>query len=300
MGDFLGKVLPGVLFLSIGIWHLLCSTYKYVKSPSAFESQVWHPVSSKSSFLRHLELYVIMTASALIIFYELGPAASFQPLDNGAIPLPLLPGYERACVVFLFFLYASAVLISEKTSLLPLPPGSGHVLLAVTFACQLILVHFHPVMAEELEAPANTLLSYAIGVTVLSLVLLLWYPKSILLDIVAGAGITLQGTWLLQVAFSLYMEGAIPTGCKVMPNLPDGRHGPTSCTNMESKHRAMGIMNLLFNVHLIGVVLFSLVLRGTVFKCCAPAEGYGELELETPNFRSDLHQGVVLEDDLED
>lgn len=280
MGDFVGHVLPGTFFLCVGLWHLVSTIGNYVSSPATFKSRVWHPVEGLPHGAQPLELYAILLGTAADVAYELGVSADFRPLRGGAVPAFMVADFEHAGMLTVFFLFALAVLLSERTALLPLPPGAGHVLAAVAFGTELLLFHFHSVdHAGLLEAQLHTLLTYAIGACLAPTLLALWHPRSFLLDVVANAAVTLQGTWFYQMAFSLYVKGFIPSGCVHHPPLPSGADGPTTCIP-EAKHRAAGVMNLAFNLHIVAVLLLCLIIFAVTFRLRAPRQGYSELETE--------------------
>lgn len=283
MGDFLGHVLPGFFFLCVGLWHLTCTISSYVSSPATFKSRVWHPVEALPHGAQPLELYAIMLGTAADIFYELGPSADFKPLRGGAIPTFMVSDFEHAGMLTVFFLFALAVLLSERTLLLPLPPGATHVLAAVAFGTELLLFHYHSIDHMGLEAQLHTLLTYAIGACLAPTLAALWHPRSFLLDVLTNAAIVLQGTWFLQMAFSLYVKGFIPTGCVHHAPLPSGEDGSTTCLGGlggDAMHRAAGVMNLAFNLHIVGVLLLSLAIFAVTFRLRAPTQGYSELGTE--------------------
>lgn len=92
-------------------------------------------------------------------------------------------------------------------------------------------------------------------------------PKAFLVDMVLCMGLILQGTWQFQMALSLYVEGFIPLGCRSMQEdltrrVSAGygtRLSSTLCDIQEARIRAIDLMNLAFNCHIIVVVLFSMM-----------------------------------------
>lgn len=94
-------------------------------------------------------------------------------------------------------------------------------------------------------------------------------PKLFLVNLVLCMGVILQGTWLFQTGLYLFVEGFIPEGCHY-------RGGATQCDVEVSRVRAVALVNLAFNFHVIAVVLLSVVVFAVVAKVqgSAPRRGY--------------------------
>lgn len=95
-------------------------------------------------------------------------------------------------------------------------------------------------------------------------------PKLFLVDVVLCMGIILQGTWLFQIGLYLYVEDYIPQGCHYRLDLPTGIDGSTVCDVEVSRIRAVALMNLAFNFHVIMVVCFSVLMFALVAKVHGP------------------------------
>lgn len=83
-------------------------------------------------------------------------------------------------------------------------------------------------------------------------------------------GIILQGTWLFQIGLYLYVEEFIPEGCHYRLGLPTGTDGSTLCEVEVSRIRAVALVNLAFNFHVIMVVFFSVLVFAIVAKLHGP------------------------------
>jgi hypothetical protein len=206
MGTFLGHCLPAFFFLAIGLWHLYSCLVSYAHSDrQKYVAEVYHEGPGR---FRYIELHLIIGATLFDIVFELLLSTDFRPLDkNGHIPMSLLNDYEHSAMLFLFFLFALATLISESTDLLPLPQGALHAIAGVCFSIEFLLFHFHSANHEGLEAQAHTLLTIPIFACLALSWLLTWRNGSFILDLAAAASLVLQGTWFLQVAFTLFYPG---------------------------------------------------------------------------------------------
>jgi len=99
-------------------------------------------------------------------------------------------------------------------------------------------------------------------------------------------GIILQGTWMFQIGLFLYVEDYIPEGCHYRLDLPTGIDGSTQCDVEVSRIRAVALMNLAFNFHVILVLLVSVLVFAVVAKLHGPRRGYDAIldgELPKPH-----------------
>lgn len=274
MGTFFGHLAPGVFILAIGLWHLYNTLSSYSRSPATFRSRVWHPVPWGGGRLWYLEPWLLAVGTAALAFYELLICSDFRPLENGAIPFYLLEDWEHTSMVSTFCLFALAVLLSETTALLPLPPGGQHLLAVAAFCTEWVLFNFHSINHGGLEGQAHLLLTYAVAAVIFGGVATALAPACFLADCVMTLGVALNGTWLIQMAFNLYIDGAVPTGCHHGPDLPDGRDGRTLCDTKDAEHRGMAILNLEFNFHVLCLLVLYVVSYAAIRRACPEEATY--------------------------
>ncbi|GAQ84847.1 hypothetical protein KFL_002080250 [Klebsormidium nitens] len=257
MGTFLGHCLPGGFFLAVGLWHLFSCVVRYARADGLrYVAKVYH---QGPGFLKFFELYLIILATLFDIFFELFLSTDFRPLDkHGNIPMSLLNDYEHSAMLFVFLIFALATLLSESTNLLPLPRGALHGVAGFCFLIEFLLFHFHSANHEGLESQVHTLLTIPIFACMALSWLLTWQNGSFLMDLAAAGALVLQGTWFLQVAFTLFFPGTIPLGCHHEPDAPNGTDGSTTCKDEMATHRAKAIANLLFTCHVAVVLMLTL------------------------------------------
>lgn len=148
MGSLIGHVLPGIVFLTLGLCHLFNNIKLYSLYPNSFKSSLWFLTSK----LRYLELFFIVAGSSISISIDLfiGPA-KHQPLDpDGTIPSNHLINFEHSSVSTFLLVYASFAIILDrlkpKTQL-----GITQLLGAVAFANQFFLFYLHSTDHKGLE-----------------------------------------------------------------------------------------------------------------------------------------------------
>ncbi|GJP73773.1 hypothetical protein CLOP_g4459 [Closterium sp. NIES-67] len=255
MGSFAGHVIPGTLFLLVGLWHLRCGIKNYLAAPQAFVSRMWHPAPLPGHWSR-LELYIIVAGSFLdMTLVELGIGTGFRPIENGGVAPGHLNNFEHASMLLMFFVLGCAVLVSETTSLLPLPLGALHVLAALAFLCEGLLFSLHSTTHSGAEPRYHLLLALCIAACVACALLAAACPRSFLLDAFGSGAIALQGLWFWQTAMSLYGP-LIPSGCYLQPNTT------LRCDSEEIEHRGTALAVLQFIALLASILVLCLVYYG--------------------------------------
>lgn len=128
MGSFIGHILPGTLFLLVGVWHIWCSVVRYVSSPNTFRVRVWNPVPAFDGRLKHLELYVISIGAFIDLCIELLVATQLKFFVGGILNSTYLNNFEHSGMLLMFFIFGVVTLLSEKTRL-------GVVVMFLAFSC---------------------------------------------------------------------------------------------------------------------------------------------------------------------
>ncbi|XP_024377077.1 uncharacterized protein [Physcomitrium patens] len=212
MGSFKGHVLPGSMFLLVGLWHTLNSITNYVENPKAFRARVWHPVRCFSGKTRCLELYILLVGTFTDMCIEFFYSTHLKFTVNGAINTNHLNDFEHAAMLLMFFLFVIVVLISENTRWLPLPEGSLFVVAAMAFTAEFLLFYFHSTNHHGLEGRYHEILVLLIGLCIVCALLSAAYPENFAADMLSGIALTLQGAWFYMIAFTLYGP-LMPDGC---------------------------------------------------------------------------------------
>ena len=115
MGSFPGHVLPGTLFLLVGIWHTWCSIERYVLNPKSFRVRVWNPIPGFDGKLKYLELYVITIGSFIDMCIELLYSTHLKWFVNGMLNSGHMNNFEHGGMLLMFFIFGLIALLSEKT-----------------------------------------------------------------------------------------------------------------------------------------------------------------------------------------
>ncbi|KAJ7299193.1 hypothetical protein O6H91_Y103800 [Diphasiastrum complanatum] len=256
MGTLIGHVGSGTGFFLVGLWQLFNVIRNYTQSPWTFEAKPWFPFKIKSK-LKYTELYVIMFGSTLFIAGELFIfPEKHQPLaKDWTIPSEHLKNFEHSSIAFFFLLYATVALCLSCWRM-EVPYGLVHLLAAIAFSQELLLLHLHSSDHIGLEGQYHWLFQLIVFVCLCGTLLEIALPHSFLVALVRAMGVFFQGCWLIQMGIVLWIPAATPTDCK-LHNEDD--HNVVRCSD-KAEMRAKALATLQFNWYLAAVVIFTLLL----------------------------------------
>lgn len=254
MGTLVGHVAPGFAFLILGLWHLFNHIKLHIKNPNSYISPTWFSTSK----FKYLELYLIMLASTASISMELfiGPDRH-QPFDtDGTIPSYHLHNFEHALISMAFFAYAASSIIIDKIEN-QAKFALTQFLASIAFFQQLLLFHLHSADHMGPEGQYHLLLQVLVFVSLSTTLLGIPMQKSFLVSFVRSLSIFFQGLWLMVMGYMLWTPSLIAKGCFM--NSEEG-HKVVRCSDQESLHRAVSLVNILFSWLVIVVAVFGVSL----------------------------------------
>ncbi|PKA59315.1 hypothetical protein AXF42_Ash001409 [Apostasia shenzhenica] len=190
-----------------------------------------------------------LAAVHAIVSSILSAVASGDPL-GASLPLSSLPA------VSLFLLYALSSL------LLPLPPSLLHLLSFSAFAQEFLLFRLRSNKDPDgLENRYFDLLLVPILLCAIASLFAIARPRSPFPRLARAAGLALHGSWLLQMAFSLFTS-VVAHGCVLRRR--SRANFTVACHGHVDVHRGSAIATLQFNCHLAILVVVAIGLYGAL------------------------------------
>lgn len=286
MAGLLYHVFSSSSLLSLGLYHLISTTKTHIKSPRDYSAKPYHPLP-QSHRLRHLQLYLLLLCLLIAFAHQTLVSSDSDPLLKGRTPVHRFTSLQSAAVLFLFLLLSLALLLSESTSLLPLPPD-----IFFGVASALFFLHYSvssasaSVQTSDLQAECDGVSARISALSSVLCLVLACHPRLFVADAGLAASLCLQGLWVLQTGLSLHVDAFIPEGCHKLLDVVSGVEGSTKCDLEDSKLRAVAILDLFFLVHVLFVLLIVMITYAAVAKTVGGIRGFGSYEaLPTVDFQ---------------
>ncbi|XP_014522773.1 uncharacterized protein LOC106779215 [Vigna radiata var. radiata] len=245
-----GHQVFGLGFLVVGLWHLFNNVKLHALCSKSFTSTLWFPTTKS----RYLELYFIMASSTTFVSLELFISpARHQPFDpDGTIPTNHLHNFEHSSMAMSFLVYAFfALVLDAKCS--KSQHELTHLLGALAFAQEYILIHFHSKNHIGPENQYHYFLQILILVSIITTLMGIGYPKSFLVSFVRSVNIVFLGVWLIVTGILLYIPGFQSKGC-----VTHLKEYMVTCSDDKARHRAVALVNIQFSWLLIGITIFAM------------------------------------------
>ena len=265
------EIFSSASLITLGLYHLVCAIKTHLHHPARdYSAKLYHPFSSSPSSshrLRHLQLYVIILFLLIAFVHQTLVSSDADPLLKGRTPVHRFSTLQSAAVLFLFLILALAILLSETTSLLPLPSDLFFALASALFYLQFtVSSSAASVQTSDLQAKCDSVSARVSALSSLLCIILACLPRLFVADLALGASVILQGLWTLQTGLALYVEAFIPEGCHKLLDVVSGVEGSTKCDLEESRLRAVAILDLVFVVYVMFVVFILMATYAVLAK----------------------------------
>ncbi|XP_023739728.1 uncharacterized protein LOC111887814 [Lactuca sativa] len=265
MSGLIYHIFTSSTLLSMGLYHLICTTRNHLRSPRDYFTKpyhqfTWNSQSQSQHFTRYLQIYLLILCLLISFIHQTTVSFDSDPLVKGRSPVHHFTSLQSAGVIFLFLILSLTLLISETTSLLPFPPdlffGTASALFFLQYSTSSSSASLQ---MSDLEAKCDSVSAMISAISAVLCIILACHPRLFVADVALGASICLQGLWSLQTGLSLYVDAFIPDGCHKLLDVVSGVEGSTKCDLEDSKLRATAILDLVFVVYVLFVVLILIV-----------------------------------------
>ncbi|KAK7390088.1 hypothetical protein VNO78_25387 [Psophocarpus tetragonolobus] len=285
-----GHQVLGFGFFVIGLWHFFNHIKLHALCSKSYTPTLWFP----TTISRYLELQFIMVSCTIFIALELFISPNrHQPFDpDGTIPSNHLHNFEHSSMAMSFLVYAIFALILDRK-------GSKaqheltHLLAAIAFAQQLLLIHLHSRDHMGLEGQYHYFLQLLIFVCLITTLTGIGFPNSFLVSFVRSFSVMFQGVWLMIMGFLLWTPGFQPKGC-----VTHLREYMVTCSDDEATHRAISLVNIQFSWLLIIFTIFSMSFYLILLRRYGKKVEYVSLRKEEP-YREENDSNVDVESQKE-
>lgn len=286
MAALIYQIFSSAALVAQGLYHLISTTRNHLKFPADYVAKPFHPLPSTAAAAhhhhhrwRHLQLYLIITCLIIAIINQLIVSSDSDPLVKGRTAVHLFTSLQSSALLFAFLLLTLALLLSDATSLLPLPLDLFFAIAAALFFLEYSLSSsFAAVQTSDLQAKCASISATISALSSILCLALACQPKLFVADAALGASFCLQGLWALQTGLSLYVDAFIPEGCHKLLDVVSGVEGSTKCDLDDSKLRAVAILDLVFVIHVVFVLVIFLVVYTAVAKTLGVRTRFGSYE----------------------
>ncbi|CAA2990823.1 uncharacterized protein LOC111400787 [Olea europaea subsp. europaea] len=282
MAALIYNIFSSSALLSLGLYHLICTTRNHLKSPRDYVAKPYHPLpfsSSSTRLLKYLQLYLIVLCLFIALVHQILVSSDADPLLKGRTPVHRFTSLQAAAVLFCFLFLSICLLLSEATSLLPLPPDLFFAIASAIFFLQYsVSSAAAAIQTSDLQAKCDSVAARISALSSALCLVLAFQPRLFVIDAGLGASLCLQGLWALQTGLSLYVDAFIPEGCHKLLDVVSGVEGSTKCNLEDSKLRAVTILDLVFVLHVLLVLLVFMVVYAAVARTAGIRNRFGSYE----------------------
>ncbi|KAK3002791.1 hypothetical protein RJ639_018349 [Escallonia herrerae] len=249
MGTFVGHVVPGLVLVLLGVWHIINTIRAYhLRGSNNFISRFWYPFKTPLSGLECLELILILSFSIFSIVMQIldFPFLCFSfKLDN----------FEHATMFLHLAIFSGFTLFAELSHSSGILSGVSGILASSVFSQELFLLHYHSADHVGLEGHYHWLLQIIVFISVMAALAVTSFPSSFPGALVLSVSVLFQGCWFMNMGFMLWVPQFVSQGCVVQ--LGDANMlGAVICETHEAGMRAKSLANLQFSWILSGILIF--------------------------------------------
>lgn len=201
----------GVGFLVVGFLHGFKQIRSFRLQNSRSYSSQHFGAPRRKSWYHDVELYIILVFALSHVISDLVVSSIEAEAQH---PVAVSVNSQRLVVAINFLFYAVVTLIVDNTKVLPVPPEMISSIALSAFVQEFLLFYFQRDGAG-LESQYHYLLLVPIGVCAASTAAEIAYPKALLPPVIRSMGLVLQGTWLVQIAVSVFSSKWISQGCSL-------------------------------------------------------------------------------------
>ncbi|XP_042518490.1 uncharacterized protein LOC122092217 [Macadamia integrifolia] len=253
MGSFATHFLAFLFFFPIGIRRLLCSFSLYLKNPCVYRSKLWYMSEPR---WKNIDLYVLLIALPIASLSEIFFFLTFSGHATYRFAF-----FQQAAVGIFFWILVILVILREN-----IDPFLMHESLVFVFAGIAFLMEYW-LLGKGITGLGGRVYELLGGLSLLcaaACFYLSFRPTAFFAEVVLSSCLIFKGTWVLQAGLSLYSDTFSLKGCRKISMSPAKATTDIQCDLEVDRLRGVALMNLLFVLHLIGILLMSFCVFGAL------------------------------------
>ncbi|XP_043693231.1 uncharacterized protein LOC122643701 [Telopea speciosissima] len=253
MGSLATNFFAFFFLFPIGIRRLLCAFSLYLKNPCVYRSKTWYMSEPR---WKNIDLYVLLIALPIASFSEIFFFLTFSGHSTYRFAF-----IQQAAVVSLFWVLVVLVILRENIDPFLMHEGLVYVFAGIAFLIE------YSLMGKGITGLAGRVYELLGALTLLcaaACFYLSFRPTAFFAEVGLSSGIIFKGTWVLQAGLSLYSDTFSLKGCRKIPFSPAQLTTDVQCDLEDDRLRGVALMNLLFVLHLIGILTMSFSLFGAL------------------------------------
>ena len=277
MGSFLGHVLPGTLFLILGVDWLIMSIIYHLKynaqkqnasklkreSISFLKLKQDHMLNRKSWIPQPCCPRIPLEPIIKVSLASIGIIAEyFFDYKKGYLVLTTYTAFRKDDSfnsqgklhhITMYSAFLLSGVIDLASLCFKLPKHVNQFFFSVAFWIEGMLFYFHTGGQEHIKVQAHFILTLIIFFCVLMALLRMIESSNTFINIGLACGVLLQGTWFIQVAFALFPPNGKPWAER------SADEGDIQDEEHSSYHNAIMFLSACFAWHVMCILIFALL-----------------------------------------
>ncbi|XP_042477614.1 uncharacterized protein LOC122058962 [Macadamia integrifolia] len=253
MGSLATNFFAFLFFFPIGTRRLLCAFSLHLKNPCVYRSKIWYMSEPR---WKNIDLYILLIALPIASFSEIFFFLTFSGHSTYRFAF-----FQQAAVISLFWVLVVLVILRENIDPFLMHEGLVYVFAGIAFLIEYSLMGLG---ITGLGGRVYELLGGLTLVCAAACFYLSFRPTAFFAEVALSSGLIFKGTWVLQAGLSLYSDAFSLMGCRKISMSPAQTTTDVQCDLEDDRLRGVALINLLFVLHLIGILTMSFSLFGAL------------------------------------
>ena len=276
MGNFMGHVIPSCFFMIFALWWMMDTLNCYFRPKNKrkqFKSRIMQYVTCCQGRRQVTPMaWIIVVVTIIGIIFEI----LLSPLHAGSSPNA--GNIQHASMYFCFCLVGLQALVTNHCTPLSQRRQLEYISFLMALSVEALLFRFHLDGRGHVDVAMHTMLMYVLYAAVLVTIAELHKENSVILPLARSFLTMLQGTWFMQLAFTLYNPWTDPWGRHLSSMTTHVTSSPNESLgdnneDMTSHHMTMKVASV-FSWHISAMFCCYVSIFLAYHKRYGPSKGY--------------------------